>query len=148
MSEPVKLFKRYKNKYLRVLGNKALYDDELQRIGKEQLKPFNGVYPQDKFINKNGYQIINTSNSDDMKGEHWVALYKTPKNLYVYDSFGRNTNNLLPGLTKKMKGGGNIKIIDSDYDKEQRGESQVCGQLCMSWLCVVRDLGIRKALQI
>ena len=73
---------------------------------------------------------------------HWVAIIQTPKTLYVYDSFGRLTQNVLKIISTNTK----KKIVESKRDPEQWGNTEVCGHLAVSWLCVARDLGTRKAI--
>ena len=96
--------------------------------------------------NRSGYMIVNVDTSKKINTDkaHWVAIYQTPKTLYVYDSFGRLTQNVLKLISKKTK----KKIVDSKHDPEQYGFTEICGHLAMAWICVVRDLGIRKALTI
>ena len=73
----------------------------------------------------------------------------TAKAIYVFDSFARATiKQLMKILSKKAKHK-QIKIVDSDRsDAEQRDESALCGQLCLAWLCVVKQLGVRSDLRI
>ena len=146
MAEPNKLFKKYKRRFINKLGRKSTYNDQLDALGGGEFKRWNGVHSQDRYVDKPGFQILNTDISGG-EGDHWVAAYRTPKQLYIYDSFGRPTNKLLRGLNRRMSGNG-IKIVDADYDPEQKGDSEICGCLALSWLCVVRDLGIREALKI
>lgn len=144
-----KLFRQYKTKLLKVLGRKATYDSDLTRVGTQLFgSKYLGTFPQDKApLGRTGMAIINTDVSKG-PGIHWVALYLTPKTVYVYDSFARPTSQLLKILTKNAKGK-KIKMIESDRsDAEQKKTSEVCGVLCLSWLAVIRDLGVRKALLI
>jgi hypothetical protein len=139
-------FKRYKRKFVGVLGKKGLYDDELDRVGRGLFSPWRGVNGQDRIAFKPGYQIINTDKQRG-RGEHWVALYITPTTVYVYDSFSRPAAKLLTILTKQAKG--KRVVVNSDLkDSEQFGNTEVCGQLCLSWLMIVREHGVRKALLI
>ena len=143
------LFKKHKTHLLKVLGRKATYDDQLTKTGRQLFgSKYLGTYPQDQApLGRTGMAIMNTDVSKG-PGVHWVALYLTPKTVYVYDSFARPTSQLLKILTKNAAGK-KIRLIDSDRsDKEQRGASEVCGVLCLSFLCVAKDLGIRVALKI
>ena len=94
-----------------------------------------------------GYYIINTAKANSRRGIHWVSVCQTPKTLYVYDSFGRPTKSILKSLVKRSHQK-KLKIVESDNDKEQRDNSDICGQLCMAFLCVVKQYGIREALKI
>jgi hypothetical protein len=90
--------------------------------------------------------IINTDVANK-PGVHWVALYITPKTIYIWDSYGRDTNKLLPVFAKQMKFY-KIKSKDADPDKNQTNTSKICGQLCLSFLSTVKQVGIRNALLI
>jgi hypothetical protein len=142
------LFKTYKQKFTKKLGVKATYDTDLDRVAKKEFgAKWGGIYAVDeqfKIIN-NKYYIINTDTKDG-PGEHWVAVYLTAKNLYFYDSFSRNPKKITPLLVKRFQ---HRHIISSDQkDQEQRGLSEVCGVLCLSWIKVAIDLGIKQALKI
>lgn len=145
MSDPPnKLFLKTKTQLIKKLGDKALNNTQLDSIGKQLFgKRYIGTHPQDRTVFKNGFQIINTD-TYGKAGVHWVALYITPKTIYVYDSFGRPTKKLLKVLSKNAT----RKIVDSEYDPEQFGNSQICGHLCLSWLHVVKTMGIKQALKI
>ena len=106
-----------------------------------------GRHPQNKVSYKQGYQIVNTSSSKQ-RGLHWVALYVTARTVYVFDSYGRPSSNLLKTLTRQAKKQ-NLRIVDSDPDMQQIGySSETCGHMTLAWLQVVKDLGIRKALLV
>ena len=144
--EPTELFKKYKAELIRLVGRRALYDTTLDSIGKSLFhKKWLGVYSQKDALFKPGYQVLNTSNR--APGTHWVSLFIKGKNIYVYDTFGRPTRSLLKGLYSKASKEG-YTVLDSDYDQEQRGSSEVCGVLALSWLLVVKNLGITAALRI
>ena len=125
----------------------GMSNKELDTAGRELFgKKYVGTFPQDKMSNKKGYQIINVDMSG-APGSHWVALYCTEKTLYVYDSFGRPTKELLKWLTasaKRMK----LKVVDAEYDAEQSHLQTICGQMCLSWLYTVEKKGIRQAIRI
>lgn len=141
------LFKKYKKKIICQAGKYALSDIELNAMGSQLFgKKYIGTFAQDELPNRSGYMVVNvdTSKRINTPKAHWIAIYQTPKTLYVYDSFGRLTKNVLKLISKTTT----KKIVDSKHDPEQYGFTEVCGQLALSWLCVARDLGIRKALTI
>lgn len=142
------LFRKNKKIFIRILGNKALDNHTIDRIAVELFgNKYDGSHLQDNFpLKKNKYYIINTDTKNG-NGIHWVAVITTNKNMYVYDSFGRKSSELLKPLFKKATGAG-MNVIDSDYDNEQRGNSQVCGQLSLAWLCIANKCGIKTALKI
>lgn len=141
-------FRKHRDKLFKKFGRKALDNFQLDKICKDYLKSkYIGTFAQDKIpLNKEGYMIVNTDKSGK-PGTHWVAIYSTNKTFYVYDSYGRSTKSLLKILTKKLKNK-KIKIVDSDRDQEQRGNSEVCGVLCCAWLFTCRDLSVRNAIKI
>ena len=142
------LFKKYKKQIIKQLGRKALADDQLNELGKQLLgKKYIGTFAQDKLPSRSGYMIVNvdTSKKINTPDAHWVGIYSTPKTIFVYDSFGRLTKNVLKLISKTTT----KKIVDSKHDPEQYGaNSELCGQLALSWLCVAHQLGIRVALTI
>ena len=129
-----------------VVGNKALFDDTLKTLGRDLLgKKFAGVYPVDliKFPPGKKYMIFNTDIST-MSGEHWMALVKEKNMYYVYDSFGRSTQEIAPILFKQaMK-----RIVDADQDAEQGIEEENCGQRSLSFLFVWDQFGKKLAMKI
>ena len=141
------LFKKYK-KYITIrLGKKALDDLQINTICKELIgKKFKGVYAQDKLPSTSGYFVVNTDTSKKINSTtcHWIGIYQTPKTLYIYDSFGRHTKNVLPLIYNNTK----KKIVESKNDAKQWGYTELCGHLAIAFLCVANDLGIRKALTI
>jgi len=141
------LFNKYKRKFTRLLGKKALDDSQLNALGKQLFgSKYLGTFAQDQLPTRSGYLIINvdTSKKINTPNAHWIAIIQTKTTLYVYDLYGRLTENILKLINKKTK----KKIVDSKHDAEQFGYTEICGQLAMSWLCVAHDLGIRKALTI
>ena len=141
------LFKKYKKQIIKQLGRKALPDDKINKLCKELFgSKFKGVYSQDRLKTTPGYYILNTDVSKHINSDssHWVAVVQTKTILYVYDSFGRHTDHVLKLIASTTK----KKIVDSAHTAEQWGQTEVCGQLACSWLCVVHELGIRVALTI
>ena len=143
-----KEFLKYKKQIIKKVGKKGLYDNQILEEGKELFdKKFLGVFSQDTIpLHKKGYMIFNVDTHDE-KGSHWIGCYSTDKCLYIYDSFGRHSERLLPILMNKLHKK-KIHFKDSQHDAEQYGDSQICGQLSLAWLCIVESMGIRKALKI
>ncbi len=141
------VFRLYKNELLQKLGRKALSNDTIDKYGKLLFQSkYKGCYAQDtKFEKKVGFYVINTD-LEKNAGIHWVSLILTAKTAYVYDSFGRDPKKLLPHLLQHLK---NYKIVSSDQkDKEQRGDSAICGHNSLAFLLVAQKLGIFSALKI
>jgi hypothetical protein len=148
-----KEFKKYKNLYLRIMGNHALDNDELDEMGRHLFGiKYRGSYAQDhKFQIKPGYYIINT---DIAKGDgiHWLAGVATKKTFYLYDSFGRNLSLVVPLLLKRLAAAG-YKVKSDTKDKEQRITynnklTVSCGHACLAFLMIAHKHGIRKAMLI
>ena len=141
----MRVFNAHKRRIIKQLGRKSTTDKQLTDTGKMLLgSSFQGAFPQNYRVrNKPKKQtfILNTHKSGD-PGEHWVAVVKNDKTYYVFDSFGRTSHKLLPVFSR-----GKL-VVDSEYDAEQFGSSEICGQLCLSWLLCVQQLGIRNALRI
>ena len=141
------IFHKQTKKLVKSIGNHALSNHELDAIGPRLFgNKYHGTYSQDKIQYKNGFCIINVD-VHSKKGSHWVALYITSRTIYVFDSFGRPTPKLLKVLTTKAKKL-NKRLVDCDYDRNQKYDSIICGHMCLSWLACVRDHGIKTALKI
>ena len=138
------LFRRYSKKLVNKLGRHALDNVEIETYGKNTFQgKWKGCFAQDeKFDLKAGYYIINNDVSSG-PGEHWVAMVITPKTVYIYDSFARDTKKLLKHLTKRFSG---KRIVNADRkDTEQKISEIICGHLSLSFLHVAQDLGIQSA---
>ena len=89
------------------------------QLGKRLFKDkFHGVYPPDHLpvlTKEKPYAILNLDKSTE-SGSHWVAIAKVNDETYIYDSFGRKNQQIIPSLSKS----GNGKIEDTDRDAEQK----------------------------
>lgn len=147
--EAKKLFDKTKQKIISKIGRRAMDSVQVHNIGKALFSnKFLGVFPVDKVpLSKSGYAIVNTDVSGN-PGIHWVGFIRKGNTAYIFDSFARKSSKILKILTDRLKIKG-IQIINSDLsDHEQRGKSQVCGQLSLSWLQVAHKLGIKSAVLI
>ncbi len=137
----------YKQKLLRELGRVALYDDQLDVVGRREFgRRWGGVHPSDGVppVKPNRFYIVN-SGFKGGPGSHWVALYVSPAGrVYMYDSFARTSTKIVPSTVRRLSA--RHFIEDANGVADQRGDSQVCGVLCLSWLMLVRDVGIRRSL--
>lgn len=139
-----KFFLKEKNRYIRKFGRKPLSNFELdQECDKLFGSRYKGTFMQDSLKTyKPGYYIVNTD-FEGNGGIHWVAVSVTPKSAYIFDSFGRDTDSLLPILKKNLSKQG-LKIVESDQDQDQKGDSAVCGVLCICWLLCCKQFGVVK----
>lgn len=139
-----KLYNNYLKKMIRIVGNKITYSNDLEKIGKRIFgNKFIGVFTCDRipdYIKKNDMAIINLDNSSQ-SGSHWVAICKDTKdNIWVYDSFGRKTYNILPSIY-----GNKRKIKTTERDAEQNKEETNCGARCLAFLKVFNKYGSKYA---
>lgn len=146
MSEVNRYFLKEKNRLIKKLGRQALSNHQLDDICPPLLgKKYRGCFMQDEIKDyKNGYYILNTD-TKEKSGVHWISVYNTPKTAYIFDSYGRDTNKITPILKKTIEGSGR-RIIESDKDQDQKGDSQICGHLCVSWLLCCQKFGIKKTI--
>lgn len=129
---------------------------ELMGYGKTYFgKRFLGVFPQDKLPNKiykknnTDYAIVNVDTKcipgsdpcDPMPGTHWVAVAGLPNQdrVMIFDSFGRDTKQLLPLLYKQGK------TLDTGHDAEQKKMQDSCGQFSLAWLVLIDQYGHETA---
>ena len=140
-----KFFLQQKNKLIRKYGRDGMYDIEIDKICKNEFKSkWLGCHSYDSIVFKPGFLIINTSK----KGSHWVGIYITKSKIYIYDSFARNLRRILHRLMKIIPSKYTVIECNQKSDPEQRGESEVCGHISISFLMCVRDFGIKKAITI
>jgi hypothetical protein len=97
--EVEKKFKAYKRKMIKILGRKATTDDQLTQLGKRLFgKRYIGTFSQDYKPQKKPtcqYFIINNQ-LKGQPGEHWIAVVKNGNTYYIYDSFARHAERLIP----------------------------------------------------
>ena len=117
-TEQYKQFLKYKHHFIKKLGKKALFDNQLTVEGRALFgNKYLGTFSQNNIpLNRTGYLIAN-----------------------------RQTTNLLPILEHKLNTK-KVKYLDSNSKPEQTTEK--CGHLCLAWLCIVKEYGVRKALTI
>ena len=134
------ILKKLRNAY----GIQALDNFQLDEIGKRLIKPnFCGVYAYDQYpIHKEDctYSIINTDNSRQ-PGTHWIGVYKKDKTLYIFDSFGRFSKNILKKFVKSHVAEG-YKIVDINHTSDQGNNQQDCGLRCITTLLLIKKYGI------
>ena len=92
---------------------------------------FIGVYPLDRIPNhfKEGGYVIN-SQTRDLPGEHWIAIYVGRNQIKVFDPFGFYYPS---SLVRKVIVQSN-KPVYFNYERTQNYATTNCGQLCLLWL--------------
>jgi len=90
---------------------------------------FLGVFSLDQIpILRPGGFIVNTQ-THELPGEHWIAVYITQSEIYVYDPFGFYYPSLLVKKLTEM----NRRIV-YNRSRDQDPFSNSCGQHCLLWL--------------
>lgn len=142
-----------------LLGKKITFGNDLTAAGMKLFgRNFLGAFASDRIsefgnskvhlgINDDGSPTTNDninkkshlyaiSNLDDstMPGSHWIGLAfdVNSKKIWVYDSFGRKTNEIIPSLVQRY--GNKLKQVDDDA--EQLVSQDDCGARTMAWLYV------------
>lgn len=140
--------KEKQNKILKelrsVYGIKALDNFQLTDIGKQLIgRKFCGVYAYDQYpIHKQDctYAIINTDNSRQ-SGTHWLTVYKKDKTLYIFDSFGRFSKNVLKKFVKTHVDDG-YKIVDINRTSDQGNNQEDCGLRSITTALLIQKYGV------
>ena len=148
-----KEFRKYKSQYIRLLGNHALSNDELDDVCKALFgAKYRGSHPVDsKFQMKPGMFIINTDIASG-DGIHWQCLVLSKTTAYVFDSFNRSPEKTIPILYNRLRRA-KYKIKYDKKDAEQRATYKnklvvTCGHACISFLLCAHKFGIRAAMKI
>ena len=143
----LKLYRKVLRQIEKELGIGSTDDTQLEETGTEIFGPaFKGVFPSNKvprLTQKQPYLIANTDRANQ-PGTHWLALaryLKNPNMVFLYDSFGRPTDELVPWISKQ-------KVVDAELDAEQKEVESNCGQRCLAWLVVFDEMGPDAALTI
>lgn len=145
-----KNFTKYKNEIINEFGIGPMDEDQVKKYGLKHFNNFGGVFPHDKFrpIDKKCY-ILNTGNSKST-GYHWVGAYVTHKKLYMFDSYHRNINKIIPDINK-YSGNRDMVVSKWPYPIQQDNvleEQSICGQLSLAWLRCINDYGVKSAILI
>ncbi len=150
MKEPKaeKIFLSFYKQIVNLMGDKSTGNKQLDMWGKKLFgDKYLGTFPQDKLpqklMDKKSYFSIINVDTTGLPGTHWVAVAGLPNSnkIMVYDSFGRATKKLLPVIAKQAK----KKIIDTDYDAEQKKIQKSCGQYSLAWLMFFDKHGAKNA---
>ena len=147
-----KIFRKLVKKYNKILGSKGTWSDVLDKLGRKLYgKKFCGVYDQATLPwakikrSKCLYGIFNNDYSDN--GEHWLSFVVKGKQVYIWDSFGRSIDDIVPELQRQLRGQ-RIRYRMSDRDSNQKDSQKDCGSRCFSFLECTDTYGIRKAMKI
>ena len=149
------LYNQYLSLCVKHLGNGITNNFQLDIVGRMALGtgPWAGVHMADKVGSvlslrppgdkKRRYMIANLDYSSE-PGSHWIGIVSEGKKLYIYDSFGRPSERIIPILKRESKS----KLIDAEYDPEQVPSETNCGARSLAWLLFFKDYGPKAALTI
>jgi hypothetical protein len=108
--------------------------NQLNKLGKSILgSSFLGTYALDRIPNNStvaphqGY-IINTD-THNLGGEHWIAVYFDASTIHVFDPFG-----LYYPLQLRQHLAQSTKPVIYNHVMFQPLFSQLCGEYCLQWL--------------
>ncbi len=141
-----------------LVGKRITFGRDLTRAGLKLFgKNYMGTFASDqipdslgKDVNANNvsgnsplYLITNLDDSNE-PGSHWVALAfdAGTKKIWVYDSFGRKTGDILPQLAKQF-GKNNLRMAEDD--SEQHLSEDDCGARSLAFLYVFDRYGSNVA---
>jgi hypothetical protein len=129
----------------KTLGHGMTTGSQLTQVGESLFgKKYIGTYPCDEIpdnIQNEHFMIVNNTTRKH-GGEHWVAVAKHNDTLFVFDSFGRPTKDLIPTLYTQGI------IVDTDYDRDQKEQQTDCGSRAIAWLKLFHEYGFENALLI
>jgi hypothetical protein len=130
------------------LGSGTTYANVLENLAYKHLGiHFKGVFASDQIPVLNDlrkYAIINLDKSDQA-GSHWIGCAFENGHIYVFDSFGRKSINIIPSIYKSYPAS---MIIDTDHDAEQTANQMNCGALSLAWLLFFDAWGAKNAILI
>lgn len=131
-------------KFEKELGKDSTGLSELTRVGKQTFgKKYIGTFASDEKIHlKNGQCCIVNTLPLGTPGEHWVAVAFNGGCYILYDSFGRDNNEM------EIENLDGLRICLTEQDPEQHESENNCGQRCLAWLSVFFKLGEAAALTI
>jgi hypothetical protein len=134
-----------------VLTNSTTYSRDLDKLGSKLLNNFIGVCSSDNmpYSDNNNFCFISNLDNSHQSGSHWVAIYVKNNNMYCYDSFGRDINNILHNYIISYSKKHNYNIVNSDLtDREQEIKEYNCGQRSLTFLIMCHHFSIKDALTI
>lgn len=105
---------------------------------------FTGVFMQNEMPPLKNSSFVMNNDVTSGQGIHWVCGVIKGKTIYIFDSFGRRSRNLLPIFSQNVKSHG-FKIINTDLsDQDQYGHTSVdCGHRCISSLKIYNTYGLK-----
>lgn len=125
--------------------NKGLSNEYVEKLCKKTIinHKFYGVYPCDihpKIGKSKVYSLIFNTGDSTTPGEHFIAIYVTPKCLFYFDSFGLKPTDInIKRFIELNKG---KRKLQHSTKKIQASNSNFCGYFCTAFL-LSKDRNIR-----
>jgi len=116
--------------------SKGLSNSYLDSLGKKLFKDFVGVFPCDihpSISKKSKFSIIFNTGDSTTSGEHFIAIVKTAKSIFYFDSFGGHPSdpNILTFLNNLKEK--NRRLIV--WKKKIQDDSSIyCGFYCIGFI--------------
>ena len=136
---------------IRRLGRGHTTTTQLNRVGKQLFRDaWAGAHAVDVKpklpSTATKYMILNLDRTGK-PGSHWVAVIIKGATAYIFDSFARSSNKLIPTWLRNTRH--RYKHIDAQHDKRtnQAKQSDICGQLSLAWMLYARARGISSAMK-
>jgi len=110
---------------------------EIERIIRQHVRRFNGVFACDRLPTKPRLMVCNTNKSDE-PGDHWIAIYVDDDGRYgeYFDPLGRAPISVFECYM-------NVHCRDWIYNRKQLQSvaSRFCGHYCVCF-CTARSSGV------
>lgn len=146
-----KVFDDTRNELIREFGDGPMSDGTVNKVGHRLFgKKWAGVGSADSHFKPvpNRYFVLNTGH-EGSDGVHWVAGYRSPRGqVYVFDSFGRSTPVVLPGIARRAPQEGHGIVVDASREQVQKDGTAICGHLSLAWLYAVHRAGLTPTLRL
>jgi len=116
--------------------SKGLSNEYLDSLGKKLFRDFVGVFPCDihpSIGKKSRFSIIFNTGDSTTSGEHFIAIVKTAKSVFYFDSFGKHPSdpNILTFLNNLKEK--NRRLIV--WKKKIQDDSSIyCGFYCIGFI--------------
>lgn len=142
------MYKKALKYFESIMGNDITSTTDLNKVGNIVFREnWKGTFPSDRLpkLQKGEVCIINVDKHNQL-GSHWISVCRSKKSgkLWIYDSYGRKINKLIPHLK-------NLKFLEPEDDPEQdlNGKREDnCGQRSLSYILVFTQFGEDVAIYI
>ena len=108
--------------------------DQINFLGKRMIVDFLGAFPLDRLppsscLTKNNCGFIVNTQTHNLPGEHWLAVYIGEKSIHAFDPLGIYYPSQLVAYLQQ-----GYKRIYYNNVRYQDPKSHLCGLYCLVWL--------------